>query len=412
MRALLRNDLRGPGLGILASLLAWPGLALADTPPKPDLLSFAHGAVPVLITTAPADLKVGIDQAIGLIDGNRRGYGILRKPATDSDVIEMTFALPAPTRFDGFAVPDVLETPSPSQTFVRDVEILGAVESVDGPYVALAQGRLSTHDAPGTETALSLADPQPAVRWVRLRLSGGIDVQVDKSFLEFSEIIGTGTQDEPPLSDGFQGVFSGRGVKLELEQSGSVVTGCYDGTSALDGTVQGNILRALGEDPAGIASQFILIATGDGQIMGLRSSNGAPFKPYNGAASDKAASCLDPEPVRLGCGSVIHGIGFDFDSDRIRPSSQTVLNDLFAGLQTEDGAGIQIVGHSSSEGAAAYNQDLSQRRAQAVVAALTALGLEGGRLSALGRGEEEPIASNADEAGRSLNRRVEIRCTG
>jgi len=46
-----------------------------------------------------------------------------------------------------------------------------------------------------------------------------------------------------------------------------------------------------------------------------------------------------------------------------------------------------------------------------VVTALAALGLESTRLSASGRGEEEPIASNADEAGRSLNRRVEVRCT-
>jgi outer membrane protein OmpA-like peptidoglycan-associated protein len=243
-------------------------------------------------------------------------------------------------------------------------------------------------------------------------LSGGIDVQRDKMFLEFSELIGTGSQQEPPLSDRFAGVWSGRGVKLELEQSGATVMGCYDGNSLLKGTVQGNVLRALGRDDAGIPSQFILIASQDGSIRGLRSTNGAPFKQYDGDVSTKAPSCLTPEPPKLGCGSIVHGIRFDFDSDVIRPSSDAVIADLFSGLSQDGRTGIQIIGHSSSEGAEDYNRDLSQRRAASVVDALVALGLNASDISASGRGEDDPIASNADEAGRSLNRRVEVQCAG
>lgn len=107
---------------------------------------------------------------------------------------------------------------------------------------------------------------------------------------------------------------------------------------------------------------------------------------------------------------MIHGIGFDFDSDRLRADAGPVIDLLFDGLSRESAARIEIVGHSSSQRAGAYNQDLSARRAASVVAALVAKGIDPGRLSASGRGEEEPIASNADEAGRSLNRRVEVRC--
>ena len=71
-----------------------------------------------------------------------------------------------------------------------------------------------------------------------------------------------------------------------------------------------------------------------------------------------------------------------------------------------------IIGHSSSEGADDYNRALSERRAASVVAALIGLGMNDSALSAVGRGEDEPIASNDDEAGRSLNRRVEVRCAG
>lgn len=393
------------------STLLLPTLALADAEAPTDLLTFAQGALPIAIASGPNDLRIGVDQAIGMVDGNPGKRVVVRKPATLEDVIEITISLPAPTQFTGFGVPNVLETPSPSQTFVGQVEVLGSSQSAEGPYVLLAHGTLGIHEAPGLISTLVPTGEQPEVSWVRLRLSGGTDIQVEKSFLEFSEIIGIGTQRDAQLAETFNGVFSGRGVKLELEQDGPVVSGCYDGETMLSGTVQGNVLRALGQSDEGIVSQFILIATADG-FVGLRSTNGAPFSPYDGTPSTKSATCLAPEPPTLGCGSIIHGIGFDYDSDRIRPASQAVIEDLFAGLSATPDARVQIVGHSSSEGAEDYNRDLSQRRAASVVAALVGLGFDAGRISAAGRGEDVPIASNDDEAGRSLNRRVEVECAG
>lgn len=396
-------------LGLLGALLPIPP-AFAEDPPALDLMSFAQGALPVSISTGDADLRIGMDQAVAAIDGNEKGYVATRKPAATTDVVEITYALPALTRFGRFAVPNVLETPSPSQTFFKKVDVLGSSESADGPFVLLAQGELQRHEEADEVSELTLSQNQPEVRWVRLRLQDGIDVQTDKSFFEFSELIANGTQQDPELSSGFSGVWRGRGVKLELAQDGATVNGCYDGNSMLTGTVQGNILRALGNDPAGVASQFILLAAENGAIRGLRSANGAPFKPYDGDPSNAAPSCLEQEPPKLGCGSIVHGIGFDFDSDVIRPASRTIIADLHEGLRQEDGTGIQIIGHSSSEGAEDYNRDLSQRRAQSVVAALVALGIDASQITASGRGEDDPIADNDVEAGRSLNRRVEVQC--
>lgn len=394
-----------------AFALAYAQTALSQETRSPDLMSFANGTLPVAATNTGNDLRVGIEHAVLAIDGNATGYIAHRKPAEENDVVEFLYVLPGMTRFDGFAVPNVQETPSPSQTFFKNVEVLGSAAGPETDFVSLASAVLQTHPEKGQLSHLKLAPDQPEVGWVKLRLSGGIDIQRDKSFLEFSELFGTGTQQEPLLSDKFSGVWKGRGVKLELEQSGAIVSGCYDGNSRLEGTIQGNVLRALGQDPAGVPSQFILIATADGDIRGLRSANGAPFRQYDGDRTSTGASCLGQEEPVLGCGSIIHGIGFDYDSDVIRPSSELVISDLFQGLSATDAQGIQIVGHSSSEGAADYNRDLSQRRAQSVVAALVALGLDAGRISASGRGEDDPIASNDDEAGRSLNRRVEVRCT-
>ncbi|MCR9086828.1 MAG: OmpA family protein [Rhodobacteraceae bacterium] len=397
-------------LAILALLGLLPfGAALAqDSPAPPDLMSFAQGVLPVAVSTGEADLRVTPVQAIAAIDGNPVGFVMTPRFGTPADAVEITYALPAPTRFERFAVPNVLETPSPSQTFFRDIQVLGSATSAEGPFVPLASGALSTHEARGTVTELTLSAAQPDVLWVKLRLSDGVDVQVEKTFFEFSELIGNGTQQAAPLSEGFSGVWDGRGVDIELAQEGASVTGCYDGESALAGTVDGKVLRAMGENAAGIPSQFILIAAEDGGLRGLRSTNGAPFKPYDGEASDAAPVCLAPEPVLPGCGAVLHGIGFDFDSDVIRAESQPLLAALSEGLS--GATGVEIIGHSSSEGAEDYNRDLSQRRAASVVAALVALGLDGAQITATGRGEDDPIASNDDEAGRSMNRRVEVRC--
>jgi len=67
-----------------------------------------------------------------------------------------------------------------------------------------------------------------------------------------------------------------------------------------------------------------------------------------------------------------------------------------------------VIGHTDNTGAAAYNQDLSQRRAQAVSSVLVNAGVAPVRVRAIGRGEDQPIASNLTPEGRQQNRRVEI----
>lgn len=69
---------------------------------------------------------------------------------------------------------------------------------------------------------------------------------------------------------------------------------------------------------------------------------------------------------------------------------------------------IEAVGHTDNTGTAAYNQDLSQRRASAVADVLRQNGVPSGRLSAFGRGEDAPIATNLTPEGQAQNRRVEI----
>lgn len=327
-----------------------------DAPEPIDLMTFAQGVLPVAITTS-ADFRTAMEHAISAIDGNPGKYVMTPRFGGPSDTLEITYALPAPTQFTRFAVPGIAETPSPSQTFFKSVEVLGSTESAEGPFVTLAAGTLEEHAERGLVTDLTMTADQPDVQWVRLRLSDGLDVQVENTFFEFSELIGNGTQAPAALSEQFSGVWDGRGVDIELAQDGASVTGCYDTRSPLSGTVDGNVLRALGADEAGIPSQFILIAAENGALRGLRSTNGAPFRPYDGEASAASPVCLPAEEPMLGCGSVVHGIGFDFDSDLLRPDAAPILTAMFEGLQAEGDVSVEIIGHSSSEGADDYNRD-------------------------------------------------------
>ena len=69
---------------------------------------------------------------------------------------------------------------------------------------------------------------------------------------------------------------------------------------------------------------------------------------------------------------------------------------------------IEVIGHTDNTGSAAFNQDLSQRRASSVANVLRDSGVPSNRLVTFGRGEEQPIASNLTPEGRAQNRRVEI----
>jgi outer membrane protein OmpA-like peptidoglycan-associated protein len=103
------------------------------------------------------------------------------------------------------------------------------------------------------------------------------------------------------------------------------------------------------------------------------------------------------------------GIYFDLDSDVIRPESTPTLTEILTTLEDHPQFGIVIEGHTDSTGEEAYNQELSERRARAVVRYLVEHGVEQGRLQSVGKGEAEPAADNATPAGRQQNRRVVIK---
>jgi outer membrane protein OmpA-like peptidoglycan-associated protein len=102
------------------------------------------------------------------------------------------------------------------------------------------------------------------------------------------------------------------------------------------------------------------------------------------------------------------GLLFAFDDEQILPAAAENLRNLAASLNQYPNTNVLIVGHTDASGTADYNQALSERRAQAAADFLVSQGVSASRLRTVGRGETEPVATNATDAGRAQNRRVEV----
>ena len=105
---------------------------------------------------------------------------------------------------------------------------------------------------------------------------------------------------------------------------------------------------------------------------------------------------------------VTRGILFDVNSDKIKPESYGVLKDIANVLAENESVKVKIIGHTDSKGTDSYNQDLSQRRSNAVGAYLRNKGITSTRIKTSGLGESDPVATNDTDEGRALNRRVEF----
>ena len=105
---------------------------------------------------------------------------------------------------------------------------------------------------------------------------------------------------------------------------------------------------------------------------------------------------------------IANEVSFDFGRAEIKPTFRSTLDKVGGVLQRYPNSIVHVVGHTDSVGSDAYNQQLSEQRALAVIDYLASIGVARDRLRSEGRGESEPRDTNATEAGRQLNRRVEL----
>jgi outer membrane protein OmpA-like peptidoglycan-associated protein len=115
------------------------------------------------------------------------------------------------------------------------------------------------------------------------------------------------------------------------------------------------------------------------------------------------------ERISEGSSVVLKNIFFDVDSHALRSSSVAELNKVASYLLAHPELEVEIGGHTDNTGSTTYNQELSQKRARAVVEYLTGHGVDPRNLKARGYGDTQPVGDNATEEGRARNRRTELK---
>ncbi|MDD2160867.1 OmpA family protein [Pseudomonas sp. MIL19] len=130
--------------------------------------------------------------------------------------------------------------------------------------------------------------------------------------------------------------------------------------------------------------------------------NGCPIKEY-------ASTPVEPEPIEvMEAVRVELDVKFDFNKSDVKENSQADIKSLADFMKQYPQTTTTVEGHTDAIGSEAYNQGLSERRANAVRDVLVNQhGISSSRVSSVGYGESRPVADNDSESGRAINRRVE-----
>jgi outer membrane protein OmpA-like peptidoglycan-associated protein len=199
-------------------------------------------------------------------------------------------------------------------------------------------------------------------------------------------------------------VIGRRGATVVALMAALSLQGCSSnlGRGAIGGAAAGAVIGGLASGSA------------RGAILGA-AIGGAAGAAVGAVMDSQAEDLQDKLPnarvERVGEGIQVtfdSGILFDVNSSTLRSEAESNLRALVASLEEYEGTDVLVVGHTDSTGEAEYNQGLSERRADSARNFLVGAGLESNRVTAMGRGEIEPVASNDSLSGRQDNRRVEI----
>lgn len=164
---------------------------------------------------------------------------------------------------------------------------------------------------------------------------------------------------------------------------------------------------------AGIALGSTLVAAGVGYLLCKTEEEPKPMpQPVEPTpAPEPPMATPVPEPTKPdACTTVmrLEGVRFANDSSDITPEAAAALSDTVVALQSCPERRASLNAYTDSSGSDAYNQALSQRRADSVRMYLIEQGIDASRLDAQGLGETNPVADNGTPEGRAENRRVEI----
>jgi len=323
------------------------------------------------------------------IDGGRIA---LKIPARTSTLLWAYFEpLPAGTTV-------TVEVP---QTFpFEDVTV------TEGAGTVLSATTAATTPAGGTATLVSMKRADQAVQ-ARLKIAGDPNTSLLSPYFQYRNVFlfdPAGKRKYPLLKDG-DGLYQGQPLGQKMD----------GGTFILDfakTTLVSLTFQAPPDDVAMVdlvLPQFqpfegvALVGAGGAAAGGIAA--GGRTVGLEGALKELAA-VVTPEEIKI---DLAADVLFDFDKADLKPAAEDRLQHLLTVVNGKPGSRVAIEGHTDVRGEEAYNQSLSERRAQAVRTWLVGRGVAADRLTATGAGESRPARQGDTEADHQANRRVEIR---
>jgi outer membrane protein OmpA-like peptidoglycan-associated protein len=199
-----------------------------------------------------------------------------------------------------------------------------------------------------------------------------------------------------------------------VASAAAVVTAPLTACASLNKTEKGALIGAAAGGAVGAAVGSKNGGTARGAIIGAAVGGAAGAligRRMDKQAQELARTIPGATVERVGEGIQVtfaSGLLYDFDSYTVKPAARENLRNLAASLDEYPDTDLLIAGHTDSVGSDSYNLRLSEQRARAAADYLASQGVDRGRIQTRGLGESEPKASNATDAGRAENRRVEV----
>jgi OmpA-OmpF porin, OOP family len=393
--------------------------SLPEIPPAMQKNLLAFGAGTMVINSTSASQGIG-EEARRLIDespfvwvsadGQIENQSVILDLPARTTLKTIGFDTAQPTYYDHRAAKDVtveISDVSPSEGFQT---ILSATLKEDADRQNFAVER------------------QVAGRFVRFTAKNN---HGSAKAILVKEIRGYGEQEARQPLTNVSGTYQFEDYgELHLKQEGASIIGCYTSNQGVvEGSMDGRAMTLVTTE-SGNTKSFAAVNFTDGGkkfIATLWSASGTKeydmlrkgekrsdkigncshLPTLDGAGTDAAKDQIEKSLNQVGR-SVLYGINFDFNSDRIREESKPTLDKVVAILKEQSAWRVVIEGHTDNIGGEGFNQTLSEKRAAAVSNYFTNAGIEAARIRSAGLGLSKPVATNDTEAGRAQNRRVEL----
>lgn len=385
----------------------------APAPEKLDALDFTNGTM-LVKESESYSTGIGSWAAWRLSDGSPTGWcSASGHPKGGS----FEWELDGSWSLESFVV-DTTTTEEETYPGISAKQVTLFVASGDGAWKSLGTFEIPKH----SKKSFPLPKGATATR-VKVDVLGNYG---NAEYTEVGELDLLGARTVAPPLRSFAGIFSTNYGPMRIEQDGDQLFGCYDYGDTISlvwGTVSGRVAQLTwyeeGESSTREGSAtFASVKDDDGKpgFWGVWFENGELANTWSGATSDTAPNCkvsrkgqLERQLRKKGH-VALYGIRFDVNSDVPRAESEATLKEL-AALLSGTQLAVTIEGHTDATNTDAYNLDLSNRRAAAVVKWLTEHGVKATQLTSKGFGKTKPVADNVTAQGRALNRRVEVSLT-